>query len=114
MGPGRQGPVVSSEFGALGKSTQHSSWEMWAGSARGASASQPELRGGLETVGHEPRLSLALASVSMAANRFRLRRRTLPENRAASRTALKRSETAVLRRSRFSVMMPLSMVRWVI
>ena len=49
-------------------------------------------------------ISLSLASASMAASRFKLRLRTLPENLAASNAALIISETAALMISRFFVM----------
>lgn len=50
---------------------------------------------------------MALASGFMAVSRFRLHLRTLPENLTASRAALMRIETAALRISRFSAMVPL-------
>jgi len=71
--PGWERQVVSSEFGALGRRTQHSSWEMWADSAHGESTgyTEQELRGGLETIRGEPCLREHV-TFDIAGNRFRL------------------------------------------
>ena len=56
-------------------------------------------------------ISLSLASASMEASRFKLRFRTLPEKRAASKAALMISETAALMISRFFVMTSISKLK---
>ena len=55
MRPGWEGQASSTEFGSLGKGSQHSSWEMWAYWARSESASATEqgLRGAFQAVGGE-------------------------------------------------------------